>query len=74
MNLTRVDAMVFVYTLGAALTGGLLVLRLGIENEVALVVLSLFAALIWTIYFRITMFPRLEDELTEDETEPGVQG
>ncbi|WP_435321016.1 hypothetical protein [Haloarchaeobius sp. TZWSO28] len=73
MEPTRVDVIVYVYTLGTVLTGGLLVKQLGIQANPLLVGVSLLAAVAWTVYFRVAMFPRLEDELTEDETETDAQ-
>ncbi|WP_435361740.1 hypothetical protein [Haloarchaeobius sp. DFWS5] len=73
MELTRIDVIVYVYTLGVVLTGGLLVMRLRIQDNLLLVGVSLIAALAWTVYFHVTMVPRLVDELTDDETDIEAQ-
>lgn len=73
MRPTRLDVIVFVYTLGVALSGGLLAVESGASDRVFLVLLSLLIALPWTVYFRVAMLPKLTDELTEDETDNGVQ-
>ncbi|MFB6152516.1 MAG: hypothetical protein ABEJ40_11990 [Haloarculaceae archaeon] len=69
MRPTRPDAMVFVYTLGAVLSGGLLAAQIGIQGNLPLVLVSTLAAAAWTVYFRVTVLPRLETELVEDDEE-----
>lgn len=67
MEVTRFDASVFVYSLGVVISGGLLAWQIGAGNRVALLVVSVLAAIAWTVYFRVAMVPRLVDELVEDE-------
>lgn len=66
MQPTRSDTMVFVYTLGTVITGWILATRVEIRSNVLLLMISSAAALAWTIYFRYTLLPRLETELTEE--------
>lgn len=68
MRPTRIDVMMFVYTLGAVLSGGLVAVEAGSSDRVFLVILSLIVAVPWTLYFRFRMAPRLKEELEEDET------
>jgi hypothetical protein len=69
MSLTRTDAIVYLYTLGAVVSGGLLVVQVEISGNVPLLVISSIVAAGWLAYFRRRILPLLEAELTEDEDE-----
>ena len=67
MELTRLDVSVFVYSLGAVISGGLLAWQIGVGSRIPLLVVSALAAGAWTVYFRVAMVPRLVDELLEED-------
>lgn len=69
MPLTRTDAIVYIYTLGAVVSGGLLVAQVEISENVPLLVVSAVTAAGWLVYFRQRILPRVEAELVDDEDE-----
>jgi len=69
MSLTRTDAIVYLYTLGAVVSGALLVVRVEISANVPLLAVSAVAAAGWLAYFRRRILPLVEAELVDDEDE-----
>jgi hypothetical protein len=62
MDVTRDDAAVLTYNLAVAFSGSWVSTRLGIQNRWVLVGVIVVLAVVWTIYFRLRMLPRLAAE------------
>jgi hypothetical protein len=58
VNLTRQEAMMFVYNFGVVVSGASLARGIQGAIEPALLALGALAALIWTVYFRVALLER----------------
>lgn len=65
MEVTKFDAVMFVYNYAAVVSGGLLVLTIGIQDRFVLFATAFVVATVWTIYFKFDMLPRQEETLRE---------
>ena len=60
MNLERTDIAMYVYNVAAVMSGGYLAMTFEIEDPLIMGGLAIGAGLLWSVYYRWSMAPRLE--------------
>lgn len=60
MNVQRTDVAMYVYNVAAVMSGGYLAMTLEIDDPLVMGGLAVGAGLLWSVYYRFSMAPRLE--------------
>lgn len=84
MRPTLSDGVILVYNVAVLLSAGYMTVQLDIRNRWALLGLALVFGIFWTVYFRISVLPRLleeadvsteaDDDDANGPPEPGADG
>lgn len=61
MDLTKFDAVMFIYNYALVISSGIFILTIGIQEKEPFLVASLLPAAVWTLYFKYRMLPRTRE-------------
>lgn len=75
MRPTLTDGIMLMYNVAVLLSAGYMTAQLGIEDRWLLLGLAVVFGVFWTVYFRISVLPRLLEEagLPAEESEVGPE-
>jgi hypothetical protein len=60
MDIERTDLAMYVYNVALVMSGAFLVAELGIEDPLVMGGMAVVVGLLWSVYYRLSMAPRLE--------------
>jgi hypothetical protein len=71
LSVTKHDGAIFMYNVGAVLSGAYLVSNFDIDESGAILAATVLLAVFWTLYFRFAMLRRFDDHprFASDEAE-----